>query len=36
VESQFISALALVEQAVTAQRLTLEILREARALVERR
>ena len=36
VESQFVSALALVEQAVAGQRLTAEILRKARALVERR
>jgi len=36
VESRFISALALVEQAVIGQRLTVEILRKARALVERR
>ncbi len=36
VESRFVSALALVEQAVIGQRLTLEILRKARALVERR
>jgi len=36
VESQFISALALVEQAVIGQRLTVEILRKARALVEQR